>query len=873
MAKITTFIDNINGTQNLQRITDIGAITTNPITINAPTLSPNALYITGGDNGINVTGKNTGVYSRTLNADGVNFTGTTSTGTMAKYYLGSTGHGIVMYNGSTSTGDIFSLVRGSGTIFNIDAYGTIDSNSPIISNIINLNQYAPINGINDTLPDAGYTFYPAGVYGEGYYGGRFLSKYNGGSAILAESGTRTGITISVNSSASVNAINVIDEELFSVMNVGKDGDITAHSFIQKDGTGLNVLLDNGTTKLTTSILGTADLTTSQTSTNFTIVSSTGTDAVVPLGDGTNAGASLNNYTTAEQTKLGKYPSTATNGRILQGNGTNYVEIDTPTGTTNLNYIPTVGSGTVTSSTGDDAIILLADSTNAGLLSPSEKTKLAGIATGANVGVIPNDAIVGDTKTKITYDSKGLVISGANATTDDIGEGVTNLYWSNSKTISSVLNGISISGTSIISTDTILQALGKAQNQINALAGGVTYQGVWNASTNDPALTSSVGTKGYYYVVSVVGSTNLNGVTDWKLGDWAIYNGTSWQKVDNTDAVISVNGYAGIVAITTADVPESINKKYVTDANLAVINNTSNINTGDQGLQSVTDINSITTKTITAAGFKTPTGTGANIFLDDGNTTPLKFQSDIVVSLSSGKTLGKYTTGQTIPSAGKTFEQVMNDIAIEYLLPSITSFSISSQSTTVESGAVISGTKSFTFNVSQPSNVNSNSLIIYQQGSPLVSYVPVTSPSTWGIGTINTSGNGTSYSFYATAVNTQSTVFTSNTYTITSRYYQFYGNVTNIPTNSAEVRSFYSNLNFANINSWVTPTITTTKFSLSIPATKSLTSVITANFENITSSFVLSTFNVNDAGGNAISYRTYAYTSSVPLDLTITITVS
>lgn len=564
-----------------------------------------------------------------------------------------------------------------------------------------------------------------------------------------------------------------------------------------------------------------------------------------------------------------------NGYIEEDNDYMISVVDKSTGgggSTNLDYTPSPTNGSVTSSTGTPATIPLADSTNAGLLSPAEKTKLAGVATGANVGVIPNNAIVGDTKTKITYDSKGLVISGASATTDDIGEGVTNLYWSNSKTISSVLNGISISGTSIISTDTILQALGKAQNQINALAGGVTYQGVWNASTNDPALTSSVGTKGYYYVVSVVGSTNLNGVTDWKLGDWVIYNGTSWQKVDNTDAVISVNGYTGIVSLTTADVPDSTNKKYVTDANLSVINNTSNTNTGDQGLQSVTDINAITNKTITAAGFKTSTGTGANIFLDDGTTTPLKFQSDIVVSLSSGKTLGKYTTGQTIPSAGKTFEQVMNDIAIEYLLPSITSFSISGQSTTVESGTVISGTKAFTFSVSQPSNVNSNSLIIYQQGSPLVSYVSITSPSTWGIGTINTSGNGTSYSFYATAVNTQSTVFTSNTFSITSRYNQFYGNVTTTPINSADVRALTNN-NFANTNSWVTPTVSTTKFALSIPATKSLTSAITANFENITSSFSLSTFNVNDAGGNAISYKTYTYTSSVPLGLTITITVS
>jgi len=87
----------------------------------------------------------------------------------------------------------------------------------------------------------------------------------------------------------------------------------------------------------------------------------------------------------------------------------------------------------------------------------------------------------------------------------------------------------------------------------AVLGALSYQGTWNASTNTPTLTSSVGTKGYYYVVNVAGSTNLNGITDWVVGDWAVYNGSVWQKVDNTDAVTSVNGYTGTVVLNAADV--------------------------------------------------------------------------------------------------------------------------------------------------------------------------------------------------------------------------------------------------------------------------------------------------------------------------------
>ena len=95
-------------------------------------------------------------------------------------------------------------------------------------------------------------------------------------------------------------------------------------------------------------------------------------------------------------------------------------------------------------------------------------------------------------------------------------------------------------------------------------GDLNYQGAWDASANNPTLTSSVGTKGYYYVVSVNGSTNLNGITDWKVGDWAVFNGSIWQKIDNTDSVTSVNGQTGAVVLTTANVAEVTNL-YYTDA--------------------------------------------------------------------------------------------------------------------------------------------------------------------------------------------------------------------------------------------------------------------------------------------------------------------
>ncbi len=75
-------------------------------------------------------------------------------------------------------------------------------------------------------------------------------------------------------------------------------------------------------------------------------------------------------------------------------------------------------------------------------------------------------------------------------------------------------------------------------------GALVYQGTWDASSNSPTLTSSVGTQGHYYVVSIAGNTNLNGITDWQVNDWAIFNGSVWEKVDNSEVAYVSNVATG-----------------------------------------------------------------------------------------------------------------------------------------------------------------------------------------------------------------------------------------------------------------------------------------------------------------------------------------
>jgi hypothetical protein len=85
---------------------------------------------------------------------------------------------------------------------------------------------------------------------------------------------------------------------------------------------------------------------------------------------------------------------------------------------------------------------------------------------------------------------------------------------------------------------------KTVSSLSAVTGALNYSGTWDAAANNPALASSVGTKGDYYVVSVSGSTNLNGITDWVVSDWAVFNGTVWQKVDNSEIIYVSNVATG-----------------------------------------------------------------------------------------------------------------------------------------------------------------------------------------------------------------------------------------------------------------------------------------------------------------------------------------
>lgn len=99
------------------------------------------------------------------------------------------------------------------------------------------------------------------------------------------------------------------------------------------------------------------------------------------------------------------------------------------------------------------------------------------------------------------------------------------------------DGITANYTPVNYTPVNPQVQGHLHGIDNALAAGgsgaLTFKGNWNANTNTPTLTNGVGSIGDMYIVSVEGTTSLDGITTWHKNDWAYFNGTVWTRESNS----------------------------------------------------------------------------------------------------------------------------------------------------------------------------------------------------------------------------------------------------------------------------------------------------------------------------------------------------
>nr|DAI89606.1 MAG TPA: hypothetical protein [Caudoviricetes sp.] len=151
---------------------------------------------------------------------------------------------------------------------------------------------------------------------------------------------------------------------------------------------------------------------------------------------------------------------------------------------------------------------------------------------------------------------------------------------------------------------------------DSLLGNVKWYGLYNGTIISSSPVTSLNGQslpipsplniGWYFIANTSFTYDFK---NYETGDWIISNGIILDKVDNTDAVSSVFGRTGNITAqnadyTTALIPDTLNKRYVTDANLTTIGNQSGINTGDETtatIQSKRPIKTINTISLEGSG--------------------------------------------------------------------------------------------------------------------------------------------------------------------------------------------------------------------------------------------------------------------------------
>lgn len=185
------------------------------------------------------------------------------------------------------------------------------------------------------------------------------------------------------------------------------------------------------------------------------------------------------------------------------------------------------------------------------------------------------------------------------------------------------------------------------NFVNAI-GAVNYKGTWNASTNNPALASGVGVKGDYYVVSTAGTTTIDGISTWYVGDWIVFNGAAWQRVqggsDDPAPSLLSNSSTGLMQITG---PAAGQTRVVTipDANATMARTDSAQSfTGDQTLSTGNLVIGTAGKGIDFSADPSAPGMTSELFDDyeEGTFTPVVEGSTTAGTATYDFQSGKYT---------------------------------------------------------------------------------------------------------------------------------------------------------------------------------------------------------------------------------------
>jgi hypothetical protein len=223
-----------------------------------------------------------------------------------------------------------------------------------------------------------------------------------------------------------------------------------------------------------------------------------------------------------------------------------------------------------------------------------------------------------------------------------------------------------------------------------------YCGTWDVTTNPTQPTGTI-TSGCYWIVNVTGSSTLTETPaiTWDIGNWAIWNGDHWDRVQNADSVSTVAGYTGVVNLTTSDLTDVTITGLATNDVLQYngsdwVNKTfTSADIASRSLVStnVTDINNLKAKTnhqSESAGVSTTFAQkllpNVDNTIDLGSST-LKFKD-----LHIGKATGLTTPTADTDATNKAYvDEKLSDVLDKWYSPAMTGFTLNGYTVTTNSG--------------------------------------------------------------------------------------------------------------------------------------------------------------------------------------------
>ena len=198
------------------------------------------------------------------------------------------------------------------------------------------------------------------------------------------------------------------------------------------------------------------------------------------------------------------------------------------------------------------------------------------------------------------------------------------------------------------------------------AGGINFQGIWNAANNTPTLADGTGNIGDEWIVGTAGTQNLgSGPITFAVGDFALYTSANvWADVPvGTPGVTAFNGRTGNVTLLSGDVTNALSTGAIVNSKLQNSSVTVTTGAGLSGGQvvplggTITLLNTGVTAAVAGTGVSVSAATGNVTFsigqpVGTANTVQFgAISSTTTIQATSNITGGNLVTGGRVVATG------------------------------------------------------------------------------------------------------------------------------------------------------------------------------------------------------------------------------